>query len=268
MKEKVDLYDSHYSRIEADVYRAVRTDTYGEDLGQASWTTSAECDELCRWLGLEAGDRVLEVACGSGGVSVRMVRRWGATAVGMDVNASAVSAATARARAEGVEDRAEFRRADAAEALPFGAASFDAVFCNDAVNHFPDRGRVLAEWHRVLRPGGRCLYTDPVVVTGCLSSAEIAARSSIGHFVFTPTGANEALLREAGFRVVLTADVTGGVARTSERWHAARAARREELCRLEGEAGFEELQAFLTVVHRLASERRLSRLAYVGEKPP
>ncbi len=52
----------------------------------------------------------------------------------------------------------------------------------------------------------------------------------------------------------------------SRRWHAARARRAEELTRLEGAETFGGLQRFLEVVHRLTSERRLSRFVYVGKK--
>lgn len=50
------------------------------------------------------------------------------------------------------------------------------------------------------------------------------------------------------------------------RWHAARAARRDELL-LEGEERFEALQRFFAAVHSLTSERRLSRIVYLMEKP-
>jgi SAM-dependent methyltransferase len=266
MKETVDLYDSHYTQVEAQVYRAIRAEAFGEDLGQTSWITAAECDEFCRWLGLTGGQHVLEIACGSGGVSLRMAQRFGVSVVGVDINPAAVSAAHDRATQYGLQDQADFRVTDAATTLPFADQSFDVVFCNDAINHLPDRQRVLAEWHRVLKPGGRCLYTDPIVVTGSLSNAEIAARSSIGFFLFTPVGGNEAFLRHAGFRVVLTADVTGSVAHTSKRWHDGRATRRAQLLQFEGEQKFGELQAFLAVVHQLSSERRLSRFAYMAEK--
>lgn len=266
MKQPVDLYNSHYRNFEADVYRAVRVEAFGDDFGQTSWITAAECDEFCRWLDLRAGQRLLEVACGSGGTAVRIAERFRVSVVGVDINDSAVRAATTLAAAHNVRDRVEFQMADANDALPFSDGSFDALFCNDAINHLRDRTRVLAEWHRVLRPGGRCLYTDPIVVSGCLSNAEIEARSSIGFFLFTPKGWNEALIRSAGFRLVLTADVTASVSRTSQRWHQARAERQEALCALEGEAKFEELQRFLATVHTLADEGRLSRFALVGER--
>jgi SAM-dependent methyltransferase len=266
MKPPVDLYDSHDGNVEAEVYRAVRLETYGEDLGQTSWITAAECDEFCRWLGLRSGQRVLEVACGSGGTAVRMAESFGVSVTGVDINPAAIVAATNRARARTVQDRAHFRAADATEALPFPDESFDVLFCNDSINHLRDRLRVLADWHRVLRPGGRCLYTDPTVVTGWLSNAEIAARSSIGFFLFIPKGFNEAALCAAGFRLVLTADVTAGVSRSSQRWREARSRHRGALCEIEGQTKFEEIQQFLTTVHTLASEGRLSRFAFMGEK--
>jgi SAM-dependent methyltransferase len=266
MKKPVDLYDSHYENVEADVYREVRAETFGEDLGQTSWITAAECDEFCRWLGVRPGQKILEVACGSGGTAMRIAEKFGASVTGVDVNPAAVRAATNRARSRAAHDRAEFRVADANEPLPFPAQSFEVLFCNDSINHLRDRSRVLADWHRVLRPGGRFLYTDPFVITGCLSNAEIEARSSIGLFLFTPKGVNEALIRAAGFRLLLTADVTDSVSRTSKRWHEARSRRREALCGAEGETKFEELQDFLRTVHTLSSEGRLSRFAFVGEK--
>jgi ubiquinone/menaquinone biosynthesis C-methylase UbiE len=62
--------------------------------------------------------------------------------------------------------RVSFQLVDAGQRLPFPDASFDALFCDDAINHLPDRARLFADWHRVLKPGGRLLFTDPVVVTG------------------------------------------------------------------------------------------------------
>jgi len=266
MKRRADLYDSHYAQSGADVYQAVRSETYGVDFGQTSWITAQECDEFARWLGLSAGQRLLEVACGSGGTALRMAEQLGVAVTGVDVNSAAIQAAEQRAQASPARELATLRVVDADEPLPFADGSFDAVFCNDAVNHLRDRALVLAEWARVLKPGGRCLFTDPVVVTGPVTNAELEARSSIGFFLFLPLGLNEALLRTAGLRVVHAADVTESMARISQRWHASRAKHADALRKREGEANFEHLQRFLATVHMLSSERRLSRWAYVGEK--
>src|SRR5262245_4588168 len=234
----------------------------------------------------------LEVACGSGGITCRMAQETGATCVGVDINPHAIEAATARARALGLAApspspsaapsesapppespgspdrpaRVTFRHVDAARPLPFLDASFDALFCNDSFNHIPHRPAVLSDWHRVLRPGGRLLVTDPVVVTGAVTNEELRARSSIGFFLFTPAGHNERLLAAAGFTVAEIRDVTDAVATISARWRDARATRRDALVALEGAPDFDATQRFLDIVHTLASERRLSRFAYLAEK--
>src|SRR5262249_54401215 len=158
-------------------------------------------------------------------------------------------AARRRAEHERVSPRVSFDVIDAGQRLPFPDESFDAVFCNDSINHLPDRLAVLQDWHRLLRPSGRVLFTDPIVVTGQLSNEEIRTRSSIGFFLFTPTGHNERLLDQAGFTVGQIRDTTEAVASVSRRWRDARARMREQIARLEGEEGFDGVQRFLNAVY-------------------
>jgi SAM-dependent methyltransferase len=265
---EVDVYDGHYGHLDADARRAVRRETYDVDLGQTSWITLAEAREWFRLLEMTAGATALEIACGSGGMTERMARETGASCVGVDINANGIDAARARARDSDVASRVSFQLVDAAKRLPFPDESFDAIFCNDAINHLPGRLDCLRDWHRVLRPGGKLLFTDPVVITGSVTNDEIRVRSSIGFFLFTPAGLNEKLLAQAGFVVREVRDVTEAVASISAKWREARAKRREALIRLEGEAGFEDLQRFLSAVHALSSERRLSRFVYLAAKAP
>lgn len=267
MSPPARLYDDHYGDLGSSAQRAVRRATYDEDLGQASWLMAAEAGDFFRRLQLRAGQRALEVACGSGGITCRLAAETGATCVGVDINTNGIAAARRVARDLHLEDRVSFEVADAGQPLPFADATFDAVFCNDSINHFPGRPAVLHDWHRVLRPGGRLLYTDPIVVTGQLTNDEVRARSSIGFFVFTPAGSNEQMLRDAGFQLTATADGTDAVVTVSQRWHHARAEQRAGLIAQEGEEAFEGVQRFLAAVHRLAAERRLSRFMYLAVKP-
>jgi SAM-dependent methyltransferase len=263
----VNLYDGHYQQIESDPKAAVRRETYGEDLGQASWITADEARGWFDLLRLGPGRRALEVACGSGGVTCAMAADTGARCAGVDINEHGIEAARKRAEGSGLASRVAFEVADAARPLPFPDASFDAVFCNDSINHLPNRAAVLRDWFRILRPHGRILFTDPIVVTGQLSNEEIRIRSSIGFFLFTPVGRNERLLEEAGFAMSQVRDVTEAVVSVSGAWRDARATRRAQLEALEGAEAFEGLQRFLRAVHTLASERRLSRFAFLAEKP-
>jgi ubiquinone/menaquinone biosynthesis C-methylase UbiE len=162
--------------------------------------------------------------------------------------------------------RARFVTVDASRPPPLDAAQFDAIVCIDAINHLPDRSGVLGEWHRLLKPGGRVLFTDPIVVTGLISNQEAAVRSSIGYFIFAPPGEDERLLQAAGFEVLRREDTTPRVADVAKRWFDARVQYRAELVEDEGPETYEGTQRFLTVVHTLASERRLSRYAFLARK--
>ncbi len=204
---------------------------------------------------------------GQVGSPVAWRSRPGPRCVGVDINQRAIEAASNRAQKQGPTSQVSFQLADAANQLPFPEQSFDAIFCNDSINHLPRRLEVLRDWNRLLRPGGRLLYTDPIVVTGQLTNEEIKDRSSIGFFVFSPVGCNEDLLRESGFLLVEVRDLTEAVASVAKRWRDARAKTRTELVQLEGEATFDGLQHFLHTVHVLAKERRLSRYMYLASKP-
>jgi cyclopropane fatty-acyl-phospholipid synthase-like methyltransferase len=262
----VNLYDNVYADFASEAEQAVRREAYGEDLGQSSWLTAREWLEFADLLGVGTGTRLLEVGSGSGGPAVWLAAARGCRVTGVDINQHGVRNAAALAQARGLADRARFETVDASRPLPFDPASFDAVVSNDAMCHIGNRSAVLADWYRVLRPGGRVLFTDAMVVTGLVSHEELATRSSIGFYLFVPPGLNEALLAEAGFTVLEVRDVTDNAAEVAFRWMAARARHREALVAREGETNFDGLQRFLRCVHLLSRERRLSRQAYLAEK--
>ncbi len=263
----VALYDAAYSNFASDLYRKIREEAFGEDLGQNSWLAASELHRFMGWLELGPGLRLLDVGCGSGGPAVRLAKRTGCEIVGIDIQEQANPNAVALARHEGVAERAAFQQGDASRPLPLSSASFDALLCIDAVNHLPDRGGVFAEWARVLKPGGRLLFTDPIVLTGPLSHSEIAIRSSAGFYLFVPPGEDERLLRAAGLEIETVEDVTDALAEIAGRRGAARAARAAALREIEGDATFEGQQEFFRVSERIARERRLSRFAFLAKKP-
>ncbi|MCC7169986.1 MAG: methyltransferase domain-containing protein [Planctomycetes bacterium] len=266
MSRKVDLFDSTYGNFETEVLARVRRKTFGEDFGQNSWTTAEEFRGWVARLGLGGRSRVLEVASGSGGPAVFLAELCGARVTGIELNALGVATARKRAAAHGVDERVTFVEADACAKLEFPDRAFDAIVCIDSACHFADRPAVLKEWQRVLAPGGSVLFTDPVVVTGPVSSEELAIRSSIGSFLFVPPMLNERWIAEAGFEAIASEDVSANAALVSSRWRDARAADREALVRIEGETRFADLQRFFDVVHRLTSERRVSRFVYFAKR--
>lgn len=263
---KVDHYGATYGRFAAKVYADVRARAFGVDIGQTGWITDDEQDMFVSWLQLDAASRLLDVACGSGGPLLRIARLTGCHGNGIDIHEDAVRTAAAQARAAGLSDRVTFQQLDASKPLPFADGSFDAVTCIDAINHLPDRSQVLREWARILKPGGRVVFTDPIVVCGPLSNDEMTIRSSVGFYLFVPAGYDEEVLAETGFEVVEKADRTENMARMAKSWWQARQDRADDLRQIEGTETFEGQQRLFEVSARLAKSRRLCRFAFMARR--
>ena len=267
MSGKVDLYNSAYGNYGAEVYRQIRVETYGEDLGQTSWATTEESHEIPRTLGLTADSYVLEIGCGSGRYALRVAENVGCRIVGIDSNGPGIHTANELAERQRMSGQVRFEIGDASKKMPFDDASFDAAFSNDVFCHVPERLSVLRELFRVMKRGGRMLFSDALVIGGMISHEEIAIRSSIGYYFFSPPGENERLIEEAGLRLLGVMDTSEDAARIAKRWRDARQKRSGALIAIEGKDNFEGLQRFLSTVHTLTSERRLLRKVYVAKKP-
>ena len=98
---------------------------------------------------IEEGQRVLDVACGTGVVARAAADRVGRTGsvVGLDLNPAMLEVAA------GIRSDIEWRQGDAAN-LPFADNEFDAALCQSALFFFPDVDAAVAEMARVVRSGG------------------------------------------------------------------------------------------------------------------
>jgi ubiquinone/menaquinone biosynthesis C-methylase UbiE len=259
-------YNTNYGNFQNEIYAQIRQEGFGEDIGQNSWLTADEQDRFIAWLGLSAGMTMLDVACGAGGPALRIAAATGCSIVGIDVHKDAIVTASSLAAQRGMAERADFRIADATGRMPFSDVTFDAITCIDAINHLPNRPRIIAEWVRLLKPEGRLLFTDTLTVTGPLTNDEIAIRSAAGVYLFVPHGYDAQILAECGLQLLVCENVTSNMAKVAEKRHAARASRSEALRRIEGDEAYDRQQEFLTVGARIAGEGRLSRFVYVAKK--
>ncbi len=99
---------------------------------------------------IDSGDRVLDVACGTGVLALEAATRSGnpERVTGVDNNAGMLAVARRKMAAINWHEAA-------AESLPFADASFDCVVCQFGLMYFEDRARALSEMWRVLAGGGR-----------------------------------------------------------------------------------------------------------------
>jgi SAM-dependent methyltransferase len=124
-------------------------------------------EDLAARVATTQGQRVLEVAAGTGVVTRALAARLpaDATIVATDLNLAMLQ----EAQSIGVPRPIDWKQADAM-ALPFGDAEFDTVICQFGVMFMPDKGRAFAEVRRVLRPDGRFVFN----VWGGLDANDIA----------------------------------------------------------------------------------------------
>lgn len=109
--------------------------------------------DLLQMCDLKAGQRILEVGCGSGHTACTAAKQHQAFVVAVDLESHLLARARERVRSMRVEDSVALARADARR-LPFADASFDSVICESVLAFLEDRTSAVKEFHRVLKPGG------------------------------------------------------------------------------------------------------------------
>lgn len=126
------------------------------DFAQVAKSIEANAEEFVARLGLEPGERVLDVACGSGNLAVPAARA-GAEVTGVDIATNLLEQARARAESEGL--KIQFDEGDA-ESLPYPDSAFDVVMSMYGAMFAPRPELVAAELKRVCRPGGRIVMAN------------------------------------------------------------------------------------------------------------
>lgn len=117
-------------------------------------------DAMMDWLAPRAGQRLLDVAGGTGDIAFRFLSRAPASdAVVVDMTESMLAAGRQRAETEAVDGRIDWVVGDAM-ALPFPASSFDVCTISFGIRNVTRIESALAEMFRVLRPGGRLMVLE------------------------------------------------------------------------------------------------------------
>jgi demethylmenaquinone methyltransferase/2-methoxy-6-polyprenyl-1,4-benzoquinol methylase len=146
---------------------APQTEPYSKSLERMNRFQEPEARRMIADLGLAQGSRGLDVGCGVG-----LWARWLAEAVGprgsvIGIEPSPERVDEARALCGGAlpAARVEFRQGDAT-ALDFPEAAFDWIWCGDVLHHVRETGRALAEFARVVRPGGLVVVKESQLLPG------------------------------------------------------------------------------------------------------
>ena len=194
---------------------------------------------------LAPGLRVLDVGCGTGAPACQLVEDHGVEVLGITPSAVGIAAATARATARGLADRATFERRDGTDnGLP--DASFDRVWVLESSHLMPDREALISECARVLRPGGRLVLCD-IIRRREIPFQEVRARredlatlrTAFGPSRMEPLDYYASTAAAHGLVVDRADDLTEATLPTFDRWRRNAEVHHDEVLRLLGPDGLD-----------------------------
>ena len=142
---------------------------FPDEFANISFVTITQLKLIASELRVGPGKTLVDLGCGMAGPALWVARETGARLVGVDFSAVAVGLATSRAADLGMSGQAQFVTGTFAD-TGLAAASADAAMSEDAIQYTPDKRAAVAEAARILRPGGRFVFTafelDPAHTAG------------------------------------------------------------------------------------------------------
>ncbi len=124
-------------------------------IGTPNFIRRIEWRSMLEWLDPDEGEKILDVACGRGALSLKIAEKR-CEVLGIDLSGNAINSAKRLAEREGIG--CEFKVGDA-EDLPCLDGYFDKVVCSSSLEHFKDDIKALKEMRRVLKPNGSVVLT-------------------------------------------------------------------------------------------------------------
>lgn len=173
---------------------------FPEEFLHISLVTLPQLRRMAAELRLAPGDTLVDLGCGMAGPALWVARETGARLIGVDFSPVAVALASERANKLGLSTVARFV-VGSFEETGLEDASADAVMSEDALQYAPDKSAALREAARILRPGGRLVFTAFE-----LEPDHVAELPALGE---DPVDDYRPLLSAAGFSIEVYEEVSG-----------------------------------------------------------
>lgn len=201
-----ERFSNKYGIIRAPLMRRLERAICGSDYGATSYTTLAQARALGERLAMRADEHLLEIGAGSGWPGLFLAGQSGCAITLIDLPIEGLLVARRRAAEENLEGRCGLAVASAA-ALPFRAASFDAISHADVLCCLPEKRAALAACRAAIRPGGRMLFSV-ILITPGLSAGDQRRAIACGPTFIDADGDYPSLLRATGWEPRERVDLT------------------------------------------------------------
>lgn len=153
-----EVFSVKASDVQDQIWRESFGDEYPDEVRPYSYITRSELAQFVEEMKVDRHSTVLDIGCGRGGPGLWIAAMTGASIIGVDISASALSSARERAAELGLSTRAKYEIGDFAS-IPVPSDSAEALMSIDALLFAPDKRSALIEILRVLKPGGRFVAT-------------------------------------------------------------------------------------------------------------
>lgn len=207
----------HYGRTNAEELMLGKISSMGKDPEHFDVADLAGMDQLhvggaeatsrvAARAGINAGNHVLDIGSGLGGVARHLAHHFGATVHGVELTPEFVAAATSLTRRTGLSAQVAFTQGNALS-LPFEQNSFDAALFMHVGMNIQDKDQVFTEAARVLRPGSVMAVYDVMLMGGDVEEYPLPWAGSAETSFLQPPLAYSDALGQAGFSVDYEAKV-------------------------------------------------------------
>ncbi len=221
-----------HAPVRLDIERRV----FGSDHGGTSWTTVDEARQVSELLRLGPKKLLLDIGAGAGWPGLYLAATTGCDVVLTDIPFYGLQAAVERAEADDLSGACWVAVADGA-ALPFRSGGFDAVSHSDVLCCLLPKLAALESCRRVVRTGGRTVFTVISIPPGLSSADHERAVAVSPHFADTKEE-YPAMLERTGWEITDRIDLTAEFLESSRRMQEEEEAHADELGELHGEDDF------------------------------
>lgn len=256
-------YDEIFCKTEeSPTWQAICREVFGKYVGQLSFTPVTQVNLLAEKLHIVSRSHVLELASGTGGLSLYLVKLTGCRLTGLDASAVAVKIANKQAMLQELAQHARFEVGTLPE-LPYQDRSFDLVISTDSVYSVADKTALFCSSYRVLRPGGYLGFYTLYKRRKFLAESGMCAQASS----WFPVQPYSKLLEKVGFEGILRIDLTKDLIRLTKHWAEAMQENKASLDKELGKKITKVLLADVGTAWALASEGYAGRALFKAQKP-